>query len=180
MSGKGKQYELDTVRDLAEATTDDVWATRPDFSGNSKHAFADVALVWPDYADYATRGAFLELKKRTVETGKRTNVMSGSKQEQSGMDELSELVEKCPPWGRPIVGVKFPNRALITFFAERLLENLKNETVWDGAVGQPKSTRGNNISMRKPTLDEWDSATGGMDDVPMILKTSGVDDRYRK
>jgi len=166
MSGKGKTYELDKVKECHEATSQEVWATRPDFSGNSKYAFADVALVYP--RDGAIAGDFFELKKRSVDTGKRTNVMSGSSKGQSGMQELAELVNMTPAWGTPKVGVKFPNRQLMVFNAADLLERLQERGTLTEEVGAPKKTRGDNISMYKPTLDEWESATAGSPDVELL------------
>jgi len=168
MAGKGKTYELDKVKECHEATSQEVWATRPDFSGSSKYAFADVALVYPLTPDNAIAGDFFELKKRSVDTGKRTNVMSGSSKGQSGMQELAELVNMTPAWGTPKVGVKFPNRQLMVFNAADLLERLQERGTLTEEVGAPKKTRGDNISMYKPTLDEWESATAGSPDVELL------------
>ena len=168
MAGKGKTYELNKVKECHEATTQHVWATRPDFSGSSKYAFADVALVYP--RNGAIAGDFFELKKRSVETGKRTNVMSGSSKGQSGMAELEELVEMTAEWGTPKVGVKFPNRQLMVFNAADLFQRLQERGTLTEEVGAPKKTRGDNISMYKPTLDEWESATAGADDVELLTE----------
>lgn len=175
--GKGKQYELDIVRDLHEATTEEVWVTRPDFSGNSKYAFADVAIVWPEFRYKEAKGVFLELKKRSPGDGKRASgTMSGSSDGQNGKEELEELVEKTPPWGESTVGVKFPNRELIMYDAEYLLSVLRNDE-WS-AIGDPQLTPSGNISVKKPTLEEWDSAQSGVADVVKILNFCKVASGY--
>lgn len=181
--GKGKQYELDTVRDVHEGTTGSVWATRPDFSGNSKYAFADIALVWPGY-DGNVAGAFYELKKRSPGNGKRaSDAMCGSKEIQSGIEELHELVDMTPSWGKPYVGIKFPNRQLIIYDGDVLESTLGEayDTTDNGpidTIGEPKLTGGNNISVRKPNTDNWPSAQAGASDVERILDASGVPNKY--
>jgi len=178
MSGKGKRYEIETVNACTAQTTDDVWVTRPDFSGNSKYAFADMVLVWQGFSNAVCHGAFIELKKRSPGNGNRaSDTLAGSKDGQSGLEELEELIEKTPPWGVPYVGVKFPNRELIVYSAMSLRSRLQ-EGVTDDIVGEPQLTPSNNISIRKPTLDDWRSATSGDSDVNVILQRCNVAKEY--
>lgn len=173
MSNKGKQYELDCVNGLTEATSNEVWVTRPDFSGNSKYAFADVAVVWRDM-DGFINGAFIELKKRSPGNGKRaSDTFSGSSQGQTGLEELKELRDKTPPWGEPWAGVKFPNRQLIM----RRADHLYTKLVWGEGYGRlgPRVTPSDNVSVRKPDVDEaWPSAQSGESDETVILDAIGV------
>jgi hypothetical protein len=173
MAGKGKQFELDVKNAINEITPPRVKAHRPDFSGSSAGEVADVMVVWESernkrFVDY------IELKKRgNVDEGNRKVVMSGSSDGQSGVDELRELIDESPPWSRQWVGVKFPHRELIVLRASSLLEHLDGDS---GIYAHgARSTRGHNISMVKPTLDEWPSSTSGRSDEQKILDVLGVD-----
>lgn len=170
--GKGKRYELRLVKDLDAATDDDVWVVRPDYSGNSVTAVSDVAMVWP--ADRGTHGAFLEVKKRSPGTGLRASgAVAGSSQGQSGIEEVEELIEQAPPWVEPYVVIKFPNREPLVYGAEALREFVveKNPSEpWEPySAGVPKLTPSENISVKKPTTDEWPSTQAGRSDVETIL-----------
>lgn len=175
--GVGKDYEMHLVNGLSEATGDDVWVTRPDFSGNSKHAFADVAMIFPSFEDEIRsgeiKGVFIEAKKRQADGGKRATVMAGSAKGQNGLEELQDLLTSTPRWGEAWIAIKFTRRELILVTAEwlqwALLEEMGEEA--GPETGQPRLTDGGNVSMRKPTLDEHPSATAGTDDVEKILDT---------
>ena len=179
--GKGKTYELDQKNAVMGMTADEVVALRPDFSGNSRYSVADVIVLWPGEDD-TIRGAFIEMKKRTAESGKRKIVMAGSSDGQNGVGELEELVENTPPWGDAYVVVKFDHRETIVLDAELLLEQLREDTsddyYTDATDHDVRQTRGGNISMRKPTLDDWQSSTSGEDDHIKLLKEIGVPRHY--
>lgn len=163
--GKGKTYELTLVNEITEHTSPYVWTTRPDFSGNSKHAFADLAIIWPHEADGVCHGAFVEVKKRSPGNGKRASgVLAGSADGQTGLEELRELCNGTPPWGQPYLAVKFPNRELIVYRADHLYTELTESDGGDDHVGTPRVTRGDNVSIRKPSLDSVNSSRGGLDD----------------
>lgn len=177
--GVGKDYEMHLVNGLSEATSDDVWVTRPDFSGNSKHAFADVAMIFPSVTDEIrdgeVKGVFIEAKKRKADGGKRSTVMAGSAKGQNGLEELQDLLTSTPRWGTSWIAVKFTRRELILVTAEWLQWALMQDDIpaeeAGPETGQPHLTDGGNVSMRKPTLDEHPSATAGTDDVEKILET---------
>lgn len=168
--GKGNSYEHTLTNEIQARSSQAVFAGRIDYSGNSKYGFADIAVIWSNYNDLHTSGAFLEAKKRSAEAGKRTNVAS--------VEEVESLVDGCPTWGRPYLAVKFPNRELIILNARTLLLKLDDREVISGQVGAPKRTRGDNISMRKPELDDWPSAQSGADDVEKIFDYCGVSRKY--
>jgi hypothetical protein len=161
--GKGKTYELNLVNEITENTSPWVWTTRPDFSGNSKHAFADLAMIWT--VSGPIDGAFVEVKKRSPGDGKRASgALVGSADGQTGLEELKELCNGTPPWGEPYLAVKFPNRELIVYRADYLYSDLAESDGGDDYVGTPQLTPSNNVSIRKPSLDEWNSSRGGLDD----------------
>lgn len=170
--GKGKAYELTLVNDITEHTSPWVWTTRPDFSGNSKHAFADLAMIWT--VSGPIDGAFVEVKKRSPGDGKRaSDTVSGSADDQTGLEELKELCNGTPPWGEPYLGVKFPNRELIVYRADHLYTEL-TESAGDDYVGTPRVTPSDNVSIRKPSLDEWNSSRGGFDDWYKLCREVGI------
>lgn len=175
--GKGHDYELEIVNAINEGTDDSVLAMRPDYSGNSVSAVADVAAVWPQphaHTDDEIQGVLAELKKRSVEKPeRRTNVMSGSKKDQTGREELQELIDGTPPWAEARVGVKFQNRRIIVMDAEALataLDDGEEQTF----VGHPRLTPGDNISMYKPTLDVWQSSSASQPDWVTLLEVVGM------
>lgn len=176
--GKGKDYELEMVKQCHQITDEAVWATRPDFSGNSKYAFADIALVYPNNEGHC-HGSFVELKKRSAEEGKRSIIMSGSSKGQSGLEELEELIEMTPEWGDPIVAIKFDHRELIVCDAVHLHSAIINP---DSAVEihGARLTPSDSISMVKPTLEAWESSTAGKDDHVKLLEYTAVPDQYWK
>lgn len=190
--GKGRRFELDMVNDvLAAVDTDAVFASALDFSGVAGDSDADIQVIWPSGRDCWDM-ALIELKKRSGDSGKRfgTHPLAGSTPEQCGMDELRRLVNSGPTWATSWFVLKPDHRELVVFDAEWLLWH-----VTDGDEGrgppyttepsdaalnafQPRLTRGNNISMRKPTLEEWNSTTGGIDDENKLLKGIGVQEYY--
>lgn len=178
MSGKGKRFELKLKNDINDHTDKYVKAHRPDYSGSSKGEVADLMIVWqPKNNVTKVHGSlgcvtYLEVKKRQAEEGKRCTVMSGSAKGQNGIEELRELVEESPPWSQPWVAIKFNQRELIMIPAADLIYDLVNDhQQYHGA----RLTPSGNISMIKPTLDEWPSSTAGLDDYAKILSAIGIE-----
>lgn len=185
MGNKGKQFELDTKRDINENTRSWVKAHRPDFSGNSAGEAADVMVVWQAerYDDQRPCGhperhvAYAELKKRTTSEGKRSTVMSGSSQDQSGLEELQELRIELPSWATRVVGVKFPRREMVVIDADALEHWLRrDEEGWghNWYDGNPEDLRAaeehgarltpsDNISMVMPEKSWWPTESAGLD-----------------
>lgn len=194
--GKGKRFELDTKNSINEDTREWVKAHRPDFSGNSLGEVADIMVVWQAerYEPQQPCGhperhvAYAELKKRSgVSEGNRKVVMSGSSQDQNGLEELAELVNESPSWSQQHVGIKFQNRELIVINAEVLVHWLKrDEEGWDAELVDQaevekcqqhgaRLTPSNNISVIKPELDDWPSSQSGKPDHIKLLDEIGVD-----
>jgi len=178
--GKGKRYELSLKNAISENTDDAVKAHRPDFSGNSVGEVADVMVVWErkDALGEPTRHvAYIELKKRgNVDEGNRTTVLSGSSQDQNGVEEIEELVAESPYWTKQSVGVKFPHRELAVFNATELLDSLNG--MGEVSILDERTTPSNNVSMRKPKLEYWDSSSSGMSDYEKLLTKIGVPEEY--
>jgi hypothetical protein len=153
----GKNSELQLVNTIIENTDELTDAYRPDFSGNSKHAVADV-IVGTKVGDELQFG-YIELKTRSEDSGKRSIVMAGSSQDQNGIEELTELIENTPPWADPYLVVKFNNREAIIVRADSFKKALLDD---DGnTIHDSRLTGSGNISMRKPTLDDYPSQTAG-------------------
>lgn len=191
--GKGKRYELSIKKDINTNTKPHVKAHRPDFSGSSVGEAADVMVVWQAdrYDDQRPCGhperhvAYVELKKRSGDEGKRTTVMSGSSQDQSGLEELQELKRELPYWAERKVAVKFPNRELGVFDAELLEDHLRSdEEGWgfettrhaDDAFFDARLTPSDNISMVMPELDYWPSTRGGKADWKKLALQVGLEE----
>jgi hypothetical protein len=136
--------------------------------------------------------ALIELKKRSGDAGNRfpTHPLSGSTPDQNGMDELRRLASTGPTWADRWFALKPDHRELVVFDAEWLLYHVTGgdegsaspyaNKPTDRALSafQPRQTRGGNVSMRKPTLDEWESSTAGPDDERKLLSAIDLPDRY--
>lgn len=192
--GKGKQYELDLKKAINSATNHWVKAHRPDFSGSSAGEVADLIVLWQAerYSQQRPSGhperhvAYIESKKRQGEGGKRTTVMSGSSNDQSGLKELRELRMEAPGWVDTYVAIKFDHRELVVLDAEALEHWLRrDEEGWgheqyDGLeIGRnfhsARLTPLDNISMVKPSLDWWPSSAAGEPDWLKLCKGIGLE-----
>jgi Holliday junction resolvase len=168
---KGHDYELQVTNAISRSTDQTVACLRPDYSGNSKFAVGDIVVLHEN--DLHVHADYVELKKRQADGGRRTTVMEGSSDGDSGLDELQGLCDDVPPWAVPWVAVKFTRRKLAVFKADDLRRTLENDDV-GVAPFQARLTPSDNISMRKPTLDEWPSATASPADYYVLLDELGV------
>lgn len=181
---KGKRFELDIKNALNEHTKPWVKAHRPDFSGSSAGEVADIVVVWQAnrYDDQRPCGhperhvAYGELKKRSGDGGKRSTVMSASSQDQSGLEELSELNSEAPPWTKKVVGFKFPHREMVVVDGDALEHWLRRgEEGWGQRyyVGSRddlhecehhglRLTPSDNISMVMPEKADWPTQSSGL------------------
>jgi len=163
----GKNTELALKNAIVENTGPLTDAHRPDMSGNSKHSVADVVII--TQVNGHIRVAYIELKTRNAKSGNRSTVMAGSSKGQNGINELEELLTGTPPWGDAYVVVKFDHRESIIYPANKLHEIVTNDDVT--GVHGARQTRGGNISIPKPTLDNWNSSTSGVSDWEKIMNT---------
>lgn len=203
MSQKGKRFELDTKNALNKHTKPWVKAHRPDFSGSSTGEVADIMVVWQAnrYGDQRPSGhperhvAYGELKKRSGTEGNRTTVMSGSSQDQNGLEELRELIHESPPWTKRVVGFKFPRREMVVIDAEVVEHWLRREQEgWGQDVLAHDSefnhfdedyqkcerhglrlTPSNNISMVMPEKDDWPTQSAGLDPWEKFAREVGLE-----
>jgi len=159
--GKGREYEHTIANVITHVTDKRVVATTIGYSGNDKYSFADILVCTPDDT------FFIEVKKVSCESEKRTTVFDGSSSGDSGLDELTNLIEYTPEWAHSYVFIKFTHRKLYIFHADRLL-NADN-------CFESRLTSGGNISMRKPSLDVWESASASSD-VDEIVAFLGLGD----
>ena len=178
--GKGKRFELSLKNNINANTDRAVKAHRPDFSGNSTGEVADVMVVWENgcmLGEPTREVAYIELKKRgNVAEGNRTTVLAGSSQDQNGVEEIEELINESPYWTTQWVAVKFPHREMAVFNATELLNSLNG--VGEVSLLDERLTPSNNVSMRKPTLDGWNSSSSGDADYVTVLKEIGVPEDY--
>jgi hypothetical protein len=186
--GKGKRFELDTKNALNDNTQSWVKAHRPDFSGSSAGEVADIMVVWQAdrYSPQRPSGhperhvAYGELKKRDGDEGYRSTVMSGSSQDQSGLEELHELNYEPPAWTKKVLGIKFPRREMVVLDSAVVehflrqdeegwgLDLLPDEDVisdtWEACKQHGiRTTPSDNISMVMPEKDDWPTQSAGME-----------------
>jgi len=171
--GKGKRFELQVKNAINEHTDEMVKAHRPDYSGSSRGEVADIMVVYhyKYNSQYYNGVDYFELKKRSdVESGYRTIVMDGSSNDENGRDELLSLITEVPPWTSSHVCIKFPRRELLCVHAQTLYQYLTGDAECDPPnMFGARFTESGNISMRMPTLDEWDSATAGEPDWKRVV-----------
>jgi len=178
--GKGKRFELSIKNEINDNTDRAVKAHRPDFSGSSAGEVADVMVVWENgcmLGEPTREVAYIEVKKRgNVAEGNRTTVLAGSSQDQNGVEEIKELISESPYWTTQWVAVKFPHRELAVFNATELLNSLNG--MGEVSLLDERLTPSNNVSMRKPTLDGWNSSSSGDADYVTLLKEISVPEDY--
>ena len=94
----------------------------------------------------------------------------------TGLEEIEELIDESPYWTTQWVAVKFPHREMAVFNATELLNSLNG--VGEVSLLDERLTPSNNVSMRKPTLDGWNSSSSGDADYVTVLKEIGVPEEY--
>lgn len=178
--GKGHDYELSLKNTIIEQTNEHVTAMRPDYSGNSKHAVADIRVTADKgarFGDGNVEDYYIEVKKRQGTEGYRTTVMEGSSQgDENGLGELWRLVEDAPPWADTRFAVKFDHREMAVFDAKQLVYYLEDpEVEYEKAERHGlRLTPADNISMVKPELADWPSSTAGEADYAKLLAACDI------
>lgn len=166
---------------LDDVTPSEVWVGTLGYSGNSASGDCDfVITVSPKLATKTEASQYNgEAKKVQAESGKRTTVFSGSSGDESGMEEVKRLVESTPSFVTPILAIKFDHRKLVVLDARHLVYELS-----DGECGilppdsvclhDARLTPSENISMRKPELSQWKSATAADSDPVVLARKLGL------
>lgn len=158
MSKKGRRYEHDLAASIDEQTTDEVWVTTAGYSGNSRIDATDLVITRGSEKTKLIEQYNVEAKKTNGTAGNRSTVFAGSSSGESGVEELKRMVESCPSWATPVVVIRFDHRKPITVLASVLLDAASDEDT-EAHFGV-RTTPAGAISMRKPELDEWASASG--------------------
>lgn len=175
----GRRYEHTLCTSLDEITPDEVWVTTAGYSGNSEADACDLVITTDP--KYATRNdpvqINIEAKKRQGKSGNRVIIASGSSKGDSGVDEILGLIEGTPDWADPIVAIKFDRRKLIVLDARHLLAavgELKYPIPDSVRLFDVRSTDSGSLSMRKPTLENWTSATSAPKDSVVLASKLGL------
>ena len=158
----GLRFEHDVKNEINDATTNDVRAWRPGWSGNGKGDSCDVLITTP------TQCYAIELKK--------TGVKKGFAIED---DDVQQLYDCQNSYIDGWFGVKFNHRELCLF----KLPYIHSEDTMMGAVANEVPVElnprightSNSLLIDKPDLDSWESASAGRQDVEMIINTLGLD-----
>lgn len=179
----GRNYEHTLANGVAEVTPREVWTTTVGWSGNSSTDSCDIAIVVdPKLAISSETTMFtVECKRRNVDSGKRASkVFGGGKTFETGVEELQRFIDGTPSWADPIVAIKFDRRKLVVLDGRWLLDALglggfappSAETLID--LLEPRTTRSDNISMIKPTLENWPSSKQSEDDAVVLCERLGL------
>jgi len=164
---RGKQYELDLCSDIYDETDGGLIPEPVGYSGNH-------GLPAPDiHVDDGGKIHAIELKRTSKE---RISVYHDREDYQK--DDLNQLLTYCHTHPRlvvPYVGVRFDNRELLLFNLW-LKAPTRRATIASGSNIAPHDyvnhTHSNNLSIHKPDLDDWNSATAGNDAIT-VLETIG-------
>lgn len=164
---RGKQYELDLCSAIYDTTDGDLIPEPVGYSGNH-------GLPAPDiHVDDGGKIHAIELKRTSKD---RISLYHDRDDHQK--DDLNQLLTYCHQHPRlvvPYVGVRFDNRQLLLFNLW-LKAPTRDATICSGANIAPidcvNYTNAGNLSIHKPGLDVWDSATAG-DDAVEVLETIG-------
>jgi len=176
----GRRHEHDLNNSLNNVTTNDVWCTTAGYSGNSASDNCDlVVTVDPLFCTQEDELQYnIEAKKITRgEAGNRVSVFTGSSGDESGLDEVTRLVDSTPDWAQPVITLKFSRKKLVVLDARGLLAAVGerkypvSETV---EMLEPRLTRSDNVSVVSPTLECWESARGSPRDSVVLAQTLGL------
>jgi Holliday junction resolvase len=166
-SKRGKQYELDICTAVYEQTEGDIIPEPIGYSGNHSLPAPDVRI------DDGSTVHAIELKRTSSD---RKSIYHDPESYQK--DDLDQLIEYCREYPRlcvPYVGVRFDNRELLLFDLW-LGAPTDRAVVRSGTSTSPTDgvnyTSDGNLSVHKPELSEWTSATTG-NDATRVLEEIG-------
>lgn len=176
----GRRYEHDLVNRVDEITTDGVWVTTAGYSGNAESDDCDMVVTTDPMKTGRVNQYNVEAKKRNGKPGRRiSNIFTGSKDGETGLEELKRLTTSAPLWAVAVVVLKMNRRKVMVIPARDLLcEVMEDVTVGDidsrveqlFAITQPRTTGSDNISMIKPETDDWPSATKAAEDAVVFAE----------
>lgn len=183
--GHGREYEHTLCGQIDEVTPPEVWTTTCGYSGNAGVDACDIVVtVDPKLALQSETIQYnIEAKRRQGESGKRvSNVFAGGKTDETGLEELHRFVANTPEWADPVVVLKFDHRKVITLDARWVLTALDEDkwhiprSIKDGILDalSPRLTPSENISMNKPPLSSWESATSSEIDGLVVANDLGL------
>jgi len=114
-------------------------------------------------------------------------VFTGGTSDESGKDELLRFANGVPDWAQPVVALKFDHRKLLVLDPRHILSALdldsdsESDEDWEKfypssrvRLCEPRLTPSDNISMVKPTLDDWTSSQAAEADEIVLAKALGL------
>ncbi len=163
---KGYEYENELCKDIYDATDGALIPEPIGFSGNHSLPAPDIRI------DDGTKVHAIELKRTT-----KDRISIGWDPESTKKDDLHQLIAYARDYPRtvvPYVGVRFTNRQLL--LSKLWLGAPNEEAVVRSATNLAETdirfTGSKNLSVHRPSLDDWKSATSG-DDAAYLLETIG-------
>lgn len=161
---RGLDYEHTIANEVHDATDGSIFPLRVGWSGNNKIPAPDVFL------DDGYKGHAFEFKRTTQDRISLTYNPESDKP-----DDLSDLIEFARNYPRTCcayVGVRFTHRQLVLLKfwlrapgPKALLQSAVSTSPVDARV-----THAGNLSVHKPSTEEWPSAHTG-DDIDYLLET---------
>lgn len=167
-TGKGRSYEHQLSIDVYDRTGGDLIAEPIGYSGNHRAPAPDVRI------DDGTKVHAIELKR----TG-QDRISVGWYPDDVRKDDIHQLLTYARSYPRtvvPYVGVRFNNRQLL--LCKLWLGAPNDRAVVRSATNftptDIRLTRSDNLSIHRPSLDNWPSATEG-NDGQYLLETIGYE-----
>jgi len=166
---RGRRYENQLARDIYEACGGALMPEPIGYSGNHGIPAPDLRV------DDGDKVHAFELKRTS--TDRQSLVYEPDDRSRDDLAQLIHYAREYPRMVVPYVGVRFDNRQLVL---AKLWLGAPNDsaTVRSATKTVPTTatlTRANNLSVHKPSLDEWVSAQAG-DDAQYVLDTIGHDE----
>jgi len=166
MEKKGKLYETKLCSEVFEESGEELIPEPIGFSGNHELPAPDIKI------DDGAKIHAIELKRTKKD---RQTIFYGPEEgEKDDLHQLLTYAKKFPRIVVPYVGVRFNHRQLIMFKlwggAPNDLTAVRSAT--NLAPVDVRLTRADNLSVPKPSIDDWPSSSKG-NDAKHVLETIG-------
>jgi len=158
---RGSNLDNRIANEIHEWTSQHIAAHSMRGSGNLRTAQPDV-LVRVEGRDDAA----LELKRRSCDSGERATLMN-----EASDDDISELCACANGFTRAYVGLKFTRREMVVVkvgWTDDVSEAAQSIVNRLPDAFDANLTNAGNITVRKPSTDEWPSASVGRADAATI------------
>jgi hypothetical protein len=165
---RGSNLDNKLANEIHESTPSHVTAHSMRGSGNTRTPQPDVLVRIGGRDDIA-----LEAKRASIDDGERTTFL-----DESSDDDISQLCACTNDYTRAYVALKLTRRELVVVkvgWTDDVSEATQSIVNRLPDCFDANYTRAGNVTIRKPSTDEWPSASAGDSDVEVICDTIEVE-----